>query len=160
MFVGSALAPCLRRSLRRWARPRGPAWGRAPSSASGCARSSAFAGSRPAAGEGGDSGSAAAELAVALPAVVLVLLLGVGVAGAGMRQVALQDTTSDAARLLGRGEGEGVASAVVRRVEPGAEVGVRRGDGLVCAIAHAEVSLAGRLVLPLRAEACALDGGR
>ena len=109
---------------------------------------------------GGDDGSAAAELAVALPVVVLVLLLGVGVAGAGMRQVALQDAASDAARLLGRGEDGAVASAVVRQAAPDADVGVRRGDGLVCASVRAEASIAGRLVLPLRAEACALDGGR
>ena len=111
-------------------------------------------------GRGGDDGSAAAELAVALPVVVLVLLLGIGVAGAGMRQVALQDAASDAARLLGRGEDGGVASAVVRRTAPDADVGVRRGDGLVCAFVRAEASIAGRLILPLRAEACALDGGR
>ncbi|WP_181800730.1 TadE/TadG family type IV pilus assembly protein, partial [Microbacterium sp. H6] len=48
-----------------------------------------------------ERGSAAAELALALPAVVLALLLGAGALGAASRQVALQDASADAARLLG-----------------------------------------------------------
>ena len=51
-----------------------------------------------------ERGSVAAELALAIPAVVLTLLLGVGALGAAAQQVALQDATADAARLLGRGE--------------------------------------------------------
>ncbi|MFT4157172.1 MAG: TadE/TadG family type IV pilus assembly protein, partial [Microbacterium sp.] len=53
---------------------------------------------------GDDRGAVAAELAIALPAVVLTLLLGAGALGTAARQVALQDAAADAARLIARGE--------------------------------------------------------
>ena len=44
----------------------------------------------------GDRGAAAAEFAVALPALVLVVVLGVGAMSAGTRQVRLHDAVADA----------------------------------------------------------------
>ncbi|MFJ4174841.1 TadE family type IV pilus minor pilin [Microbacterium sp. NPDC089696] len=105
-----------------------------------------------------DDGSAAAELALAIPAVVLTLLLGVGALSAAARQVALQDASADAARLLGRGESAGAAAAV-SAVVPGASMSSRASGDIVCVTAHAEVVLAA-FRIPLGASSCALDGGR
>jgi hypothetical protein len=111
------------------------------------------------AGRAGDRGSVAAELALALPAVVLALLLGAGALGAASRQVALQDASADAARLLGRGEGADAAERVVQVAVPGAGLSsARRGD-LVCATASMTASIGALVRLPLRASSCALDGG-
>lgn len=106
-----------------------------------------------------ERGSAAAELALALPAVVLTLLLGAGALSAGARQVALQDASADAARLLGRGEDAGAAAAAVSSAVPGSSMSSRTDGDIVCVTARADVSLA-LLRLPLRASSCALDGGR
>ncbi|MFJ4222677.1 TadE family type IV pilus minor pilin [Microbacterium sp. NPDC089695] len=114
---------------------------------------------RPARAASDERGSAAAELALALPAVVLALLLGAGALGAGARHVALQDAAADAARLLGRGEDAGAAHAAVGRAVPGASMSSRADDGLVCVTARAEVALA-VLRLPIEASSCALGDGR
>lgn len=107
---------------------------------------------------GSEHGSVAAELALALPAVVLALLLGAGALGAAARQVALQDASADAARLLARGEGDGVAAAAVARAVPGAEMSSSRPGELVCVAARTEISVA-VVRLTLSASSCALDGG-
>ena len=107
---------------------------------------------------GGEEGSAAAELALALPAVVLTILLGVGALGAASTQVALQDAASDAARLLARGEPDARARAAVVASAPGARLTAHRQDGLVCATTSAEAR-AGPVTVALQARACALDGG-
>ncbi|WP_233486783.1 TadE family type IV pilus minor pilin [Zhihengliuella sp. ISTPL4] len=107
-----------------------------------------------------DGGAVAAELALALPAVVLVLLLGVGALAAGSRQVALQDAAADAARLLGRGEDPSSAARVVHGAVPGAGASFGRTDDLVCATATLQVSVGAVISFPLRASSCALDGGR
>lgn len=106
-----------------------------------------------------ERGSAAAELAVALPAVVLTLLLGAGALGAGARQVALQDASADAARLLGRGEDPGAAASAVSSAVPGASMSSRTAEDVVCVTARADATLA-LLRIPLQASSCALDGGR
>lgn len=123
-------------------------------------------GGRPATGEcirvsrGADErGSVAAELALALPAVVLTLLLGVGALGAASRQVSLQDASADAARLLGRGEGQDAAERVVRTAVSGARMSSSQSGDLVCVTASLEVSVGSLLRLPLHASSCALDGG-
>ncbi|MFD6700839.1 MULTISPECIES: TadE family type IV pilus minor pilin [unclassified Microbacterium] len=105
-------------------------------------------------------GSATAELAVALPIVVLVMLLGAGVVGAGTRLVSLQDAAADAARILGRGDADGDADAVVRRADPAAGIAVSRSDGLVCVTAGVDTRILGSISIPMRATGCALDGGR
>lgn len=106
-----------------------------------------------------DRGSAAAELAVALPAVVLALLLGAGALGAASRQVALQDAAADAARLLGRGERAGAAHRVVSAAVPGAGMSSRASSDLVCVSAHSVVAIGGIIRIPLEASSCALAGG-
>lgn len=108
---------------------------------------------------GGERGSVAAELALALPAVVLAFLLGAGALGAASRQVALQDAAADAARLLGRGEGEGAAAGAVDRAVPGARVSSSGSGDLVCVTASIDVSLGALISFPLRASSCALGGG-
>ena len=106
-----------------------------------------------------ERGSAAAELAVALPAVVLALLLGAGALGAASRQVALQDASADAARLLGRGEGHGAAERVVRAAVPGAGMSSSPLGDLVCVTTSVDVSIGALIHMPLRASSCALEGG-
>ena len=107
----------------------------------------------------GERGSVAAELALALPAVVLVLLLGAGALGAASRQVALQDASADAARLLGRGEGGEEAARVVHLAVPGAGVSSSHQGDLVCVTASVDAAIGTFVRLPLRASSCALDGG-
>ncbi|WP_243224582.1 TadE family type IV pilus minor pilin [Microbacterium sp. CIAB417] len=101
----------------------------------------------------------AAELAVAVPAVLVVLLLGVSALGAAAQQVTLQDAAADAARLLGRGEPASAAAAAVARAVDGARVSTQIQDDLACVTARAEVRI-GRIVsVPLQASSCALAGG-
>ena len=108
---------------------------------------------------GGDDGSVAAELAIALPAVLITLLLGVSALGAAARQVALQDASADAARLLGRGESAAAAAGVVSRAVDGASLSTDvRGD-LTCATARADVTVGRVISIPLQATSCALAGG-
>lgn len=106
-----------------------------------------------------EGGSVAAELAVALPAVVLTLALGVGALGAAARQVALQDAAADAARVLGRGESDDAAARIVREAVPGAGLSASRGDDLVCVMTKVDAEIGGLIRLSLRARSCALDGG-
>jgi hypothetical protein len=106
-----------------------------------------------------EEGSVAAELALALPAVVLALLLGAGALGAASRQVALQDASADAARLLGRGEGHDAAHRVVQTAVPGAGVSSSHTGDLVCVTASVDATWGALVRVPLRASSCALDGG-
>ncbi|WP_337005743.1 MULTISPECIES: TadE family type IV pilus minor pilin [unclassified Microbacterium] len=117
------------------------------------------AGARRGVDEERERGSVSAELALALPAVVLVLLLGAGALGAASRQVALQDASADAARLLGRGEGQEEAVRVVRTAVSGAAVSSSHSGNLVCVTSSLDVALGALIHLPLRASSCALDGG-
>lgn len=107
----------------------------------------------------GERGSVAAELALALPAVVLAFLLGAGALGAAARQVALQDASADAARLLGRGEGAAAAARVVHVAVPAANVSSSRSGDLVCVTATAEATVGTLIRVPQQASSCALDGG-
>jgi hypothetical protein len=117
---------------------------------------------RPDRGLGGEiraeRGSVAAELAVALPAVLLALLLGVGALSAAATQVALQDAAADAARLLGRGEGASRAAGVVHAVH-GARMASRDAGDLVCVTASADFRVGRLISIPLHAQSCALGGG-
>ncbi|MDT0158475.1 TadE family type IV pilus minor pilin [Microbacterium sp. ARD32] len=106
----------------------------------------------------GDRGSIAAELAIALPAVLLALLLGVGALHAAATQVMLQDAAADAARLLGRGESVARARAAVGVVDGAAFASRPQGD-LVCVTASLDVHVGRLISIPLRAASCALDGG-
>lgn len=109
-------------------------------------------------GRADDRGSAAAELALALPAVVLVLALGVGAMGAAVRQVALQDATADAARLLGRGEPPSAAGAALARAVPDSSWSSTPSGEVVCVRARSDFAVGG-LRVPLTASSCALAGG-
>ena len=104
-----------------------------------------------------DRGSVAAELAVALPAVLVVLVLGIGALFAASTQVRLQDVAADGARLVARGEPEDRAAGVVAQVA-GASAAVSWSGELVCVTASASPRVAG-VPIPLRAVSCALDGG-
>lgn len=107
----------------------------------------------------GERGSVTAELALAVPAVVLVLLLGAGALGAASRQVALQDATADAARLLGRGEDEGAAAHAVSAAVPGASMSSSTSGDLVCVSAETDFTVGGFVRVGVRASSCALAGG-
>ncbi|MGO2520745.1 MAG: TadE family type IV pilus minor pilin [Microbacterium sp.] len=107
-----------------------------------------------------EQGSVAAELALALPAVVLTLLLGVGALSAAAQQVTLQDATADAARLLGRGESVAAANAVVAASASNARVSHELRGDLTCVSAHVEISVGRIISIPLTASSCALSGGR
>lgn len=106
-----------------------------------------------------ERGSVAAELALALPAVLLTLLLGAGALGAGARQVTLQDAVADAARLLGRGESSAIAYAAVTASVNDAEVSSELRGDLSCVSARADVAIGRFIRIPLTASSCALSGG-
>ncbi|UJP10392.1 hypothetical protein L2X99_01425 [Microbacterium sp. KUDC0406] len=101
----------------------------------------------------------AAELAIAVPAVLLVLLLGVGALAAAARQVALQDAAADAARLLGRGESAGRAFGAISSAVDGASAASEQRGDLICVTATADLSVGRVITVPLRASSCALSGG-
>jgi len=107
----------------------------------------------------GEGGSATAEFALTLPAVVLVLVLGVGALHAASTQVRLQDAVADAARLLSRGEPDARVRAVVASAEAAASLRAAREGDLVCATATVPVRVVGFIELELGASSCALDGG-
>ena len=117
------------------------------------------AGHRPTCVLGGDRGSVAAELAVALPAALIAIAFGIGALAAAATQVSLQDAAADSARLLGRGESPARAAGVVRGAVDGASSSSRTSGDLVCVTAALDMRI-GRLVsVPLRASSCALAGG-
>ncbi len=108
-----------------------------------------------------DEGAAAAEFAIALPAVALVLAVCLAGVGVGSQQLRLQDAAADAARGHGRGESPTAVASRVDRAVPGAVVTVGDRGDLVCVVL--EAAARGPAVvtgLTLRAESCALGGGR
>jgi hypothetical protein len=105
---------------------------------------------------GDDTGGAAAEFAVAMPAVMLVLVVLLGGVQAGGLQLRAYDAAADAARSWSRGDDAATVAARLERQLPGASVmRSTRGD-LVCAT----VTVASRLGIGVRGWACALGGGR
>jgi hypothetical protein len=105
---------------------------------------------------GGEAGSAVAEFAVALPAVLLVLGMVLGGIQLGAVQVRAQDAAADAARGLGRGEAASVVAAALARRLPGARWSSTRSGAVVCA--HLEAPAAGAaalLGLTVSATSCA-----
>lgn len=105
----------------------------------------------------GDRGSAAAEFAVAVPAVLIVLTLGIGALATASAQVRLQDAAADAARLVARGEDFARALGILSHAVPGASGTVGEEGDLVCVTASAPAPL---LPVPLSARSCALSAGR
>lgn len=111
------------------------------------------------AGCGDDRGSAAAEFAVALPAVVLVLAMVFGGVQLGALHLQAADAAADAARAAARDE-PSIGAQVANRL-PGAGVRVEQRGDLVCARVEATAQgAAGRLGVVIAAESCALGGGR
>lgn len=109
---------------------------------------------------GNESGTAAAEFAVTLPAVLLVLALCIGGVQASALHVRLQDAAADAARATARGDDPSVVAARVQAAAPGATIDTRREEGLVCTRLSVSARLAGlELGLRLSARGCALDDG-
>ncbi len=107
----------------------------------------------------GDRGGATAELAVALPAVAVLIAVCVSGVALGGVQVAASDAAAQAARLIARGEPDGVG-AVVAQVGVGSEWTSSEHDGLVCVRITRTVPLAAVLPIELQAQQCALaDGG-
>src|SRR4029453_16948745 len=107
----------------------------------------------------GDRGSVTAEFAVALPAIALVLASCLASVQLVAQHVRLTDAAADAARALGRGESEGVAQAIADRTSGGAGLATWNEDQFVCV----SLSAPGRGLLAaieLRAESCAVSGGR
>jgi Flp pilus assembly protein TadG len=105
-----------------------------------------------------ERGSVTAEFAVALPAIALVLAASLAAVHVAAVQVRLADAAADAARALGRGEGESVAAGIASRNAAGARLSTSVEEPFVCA------TLTGRAggvlsALELHAESCAMQGG-
>jgi hypothetical protein len=103
-----------------------------------------------------DRGSAVAEFAVALPAVLLVLAMVLGGIQLGALQVRVQDAAADAARSLGRGDPASVLASRLTRQVPGAHWSSTRSGALVCAhLAASAGGPAALLGLTVSATSCA-----
>jgi len=101
-------------------------------------------------------GSAVAEFAVALPAVLVVLAMVLGGIQLGALQLRLQDAAADTARSLGRGDPAPALAARLARQVPGARWSSTRTGALVCA--HLVASAGGPaalLGLTVSATSCA-----
>lgn len=103
-----------------------------------------------------ERGSATAEFAVVVPAVVVVIALAVGALGVGAQQVRLEHGAAQAARLAARGEDSAQVRNAVAALAGDADTAVRTDGDFVCV----DVSATARIALPipkLRASSCALD---
>ena len=101
-----------------------------------------------------------AEFAVALPAIAVVLATCLAAVVLVAQQVRLTDAAADAARALGRGESDSSAVSIAHRVSGvGAGLTSWHEDPFVCVALSAPGAglLSG---VTLRAESCALAGGR
>ncbi|AZZ49442.1 hypothetical protein C5C31_10630 [Rathayibacter rathayi] len=102
-----------------------------------------------------EQGSATAELALVLPAVIVVLALCLGSVAASAQYIRLVDAAADAARSAARGDDPGVALARV----VGASVSTGDQDGLVCVDVAARLRPLPAVSLPVAVRSCALGGG-
>jgi hypothetical protein len=99
-----------------------------------------------------------AELAAVLPAIILVLAFGLGAMQLAGEQLRLQSAAGDAARLVGRGAGGGLA--IVRQVSPDAGIDTDYRGELVCVRARAPARIGILIGITISATSCALsDGG-
>lgn len=103
-----------------------------------------------------DSGGAAAEFAVAMPAVMLVLVVLLGGVQAGALQLRAYDAAADAARGWARGDDPGAVAARLSRQVPGAALSRSARGDLICATVRAQARLGTEVV----GWACAVSGGR
>lgn len=102
-------------------------------------------------------GSATAEFAAVVPAVMLVLALCLGGLQLSTRQLQVQDAAALAARSAARG-----ASFDATALVPGAATRIERRGNLVCAVVTVPgTPLSGILgVVEVSASGCSLAGGR
>lgn len=108
----------------------------------------------------GEGGSAAAEFAVALPAVALVLAVCLDAVGLAALGVRLHDAAADAARSLGRGEALAVVEARADDGVPGALIDAWSEGETVCVTLASTARVAGLVPVHVAATSCALAGGR
>lgn len=111
----------------------------------------------PGGGRNGEEGSATAELAVVLPAVVVVLALCLGSVAASAQYVRLVDAAADGARSLARGDDP---AGQIARADVGASVATSEDGGLVCVDVAAQLRPLPAVALPVSIRSCALGGGR
>jgi hypothetical protein len=102
----------------------------------------------------GERGSATAELAVGLPAVVLLLLVGLTAVGAVTTRLQCVDAAREAAIAAARGEPG--TEAGHRAAPSGADVSVTVDADTVVATVRAPVPLLGARIPPLSVEASAV----
>lgn len=95
-------------------------------------------------------GSATAEFAIVVPAVLLVIAVVLSGFRATVQQIVLADRASDVARLIGRGD-DGAGALW----KDGVTIVRSDGPGIVCVTASKPVSL-GPVVIPVSARGCAL----
>ena len=108
-----------------------------------------------------ERGSAVAEFAVAMPAVMLVLALLLGGIQLAGQQLRAQDAAADAARSWARGEGGAAVAARLQRQVRGAGISRSvRGDMVCATVTVRPRGPAAALGLAASARACALSGGR
>jgi Flp pilus assembly protein TadG len=102
---------------------------------------------------GGESGSATAELALALPTLIVILALAMWMQAAVALQARCQDAARAGARAAARGDADGaIRAAVVAALPSGAEVGISRAGGMVTvsvrAVAHVPTGLSSLVGAP------------
>ncbi|KZX21331.1 TadE family type IV pilus minor pilin [Rathayibacter tanaceti] len=103
-----------------------------------------------------EEGSATAELALVLPAVVVVLALCLGSVASAAQYVRLVDAAADGARSASRGDDP---RAPVDRVQGDASVSTVEQEGLVCVEVTAALRPIPAVSLPVAVRSCALGGG-
>lgn len=110
---------------------------------------------------GGERGAVTAEYAVLLPAVVVVLVAVLLAGAAAVIQVRSQDAAASAARVLARGDGEGLARQTVERMAgDGARLERAEADGFVTVtVVHPGPGPLAGIELRARAAAPIQDGG-
>lgn len=104
-----------------------------------------------------------AEIAMALPAIGAVIVLAIWAVSAVMADLRCGDAAREAARAVARGESSAVVSQIVDHVAPhGADLEIRRDDGLVVVEVGARVPLPGPFTSPavhVSGQAVALEEG-
>ncbi|MCA0337778.1 MAG: pilus assembly protein TadE [Actinobacteria bacterium] len=96
-----------------------------------------------------EAGMVAAELAVAMPAVVVVLALALSGLGLGLDQIRCTDAVGVAARAAARGDGDGQVVATARaRAPSGTVISVSHGVDSATVTADGPAPVIGLGVLP------------
>lgn len=103
-----------------------------------------------------EEGSAVAEVAVLMPALVVILALCLGGVRVAAIQLLAQDAAADAARSAARGDPAALAVGRVVRTVPGATLARRLDDGVLCVTVSAPTPFG----FPITAGSCAWQGGR